>query len=75
MVVAYYNGNVVKGLWTVVYCDACAGWQPDDTLKPTGLVPFSETGLGPFGSMVQDAPWCWANWKVGKPCDGCGKEI
>jgi hypothetical protein len=60
---AYFNGNVAKGEWTVVYCDACA---------EGGAVPFT---VDRHGIPWQEKPWRWAPWPAGEPCHKCKKEL
>jgi hypothetical protein len=49
-----------------IVCDDCA---------ERGAVPFEE--LPPFSDGTphrrQLKPWCWAPWRMGQPCDGCGR--
>lgn len=60
------NGYVPPAPVTRIICDLCAELE----------VPFELMGTNPDGTKfwVHCRPWKWAPWKMGQPCDGCGRS-
>lgn len=60
------QGYVPPTPMTLCYCEHCAptripGWNPDHPRSP---------GSAHHGTGFKCAPW-----RIGRPCDGCGKSI